>query len=88
VSDRIEDELLAYLRENFLPRGARSALTVDDDLLETATVDSVGLLTMVEHIEQTYSIRVADEDLLPENFLSVRRVAEFVRRHAAVESPA
>lgn len=55
----------------------------DDDLLAQEIIDSHGLMEVVGFIESRYSITVADEDLLPENFQSLASIEAFVARKAA-----
>ena len=46
-------------------------------------LDSMGVLDVVSgtFIEQEYSFTVADEDLSPENFQSIDRIAAFIRNN-------
>jgi acyl carrier protein len=38
----------------------------------------MGIFDLVEFIETEFGIRIEDDDLLPENFQSVERIAAFV----------
>jgi acyl carrier protein len=49
-----------------------------DHLLENGLLDSLGVLDLVAHLEQEFGIAVADEDLVPENFGTLERIAAFV----------
>jgi acyl carrier protein len=50
----------------------------DDDLLESGILDSLGILDLVSRLEATFGITVLDEDLVPDNFRSLRHLAAFV----------
>lgn len=56
--------------------------TVSDDVsfLETGIIDSTGVLELVAHLEQTYSIKIANEELTPENLDSLNAIADFITR--------
>lgn len=54
-----------------------------DDLLADGVIDSHGLMELVGFIEQRYGIKVADADLLPENFQSIERIEAFIARKAS-----
>src|SRR5690242_12483138 len=53
---------------------------IDDDapLLESGIIDSLGMLDVVTFLEQTFNIKVEDEELSPENFFSIRCLAAYV----------
>lgn len=61
----------------------------DQSFIGTGLVDSLGVMQLVAFVESEYGVKVADPELVPENFDSVARVACFVeRRLAAVAIPA
>jgi len=49
-----------------------------EDLLESGVVDSTGVLELVNFIEQQFEVAVSDDDLTPDNFRSIERVARYV----------
>ena len=51
----------------------------DDSFLEGAMIDSTGVLELVLFVEETFGVRVEDEELIPENFDSINRIVSFVR---------
>ena len=52
----------------------------DEPLLETGILDSLGVLDLVGFLEQEFVCEIDDEELLPENFESINRIADFVLR--------
>ena len=67
-----------------------AALADSASLIETGIVDSTGVLELVAFLEQTFGVKVNDEEMLPENLDSIARVAAFVcrKRVAALETVA
>jgi len=53
-------------------------LTDDDRLLKSGIVDSLGVLDIVSFIESEFGVRVDDEDLVPEHFDSIGRIAAYI----------
>jgi acyl carrier protein len=51
----------------------------DDDLLGTGLVDSVGMMSLVLFIEEEFGVSVPPEDVVIENFLSIRTIGAYVR---------
>ncbi len=66
------------------------ALADSASLIETGIIDSTGVLELVAFLESTLGVKVADEDMLPENLDSIARIAAFVcrKRIAALEAVA
>jgi acyl carrier protein len=76
----VKKEIREFIVENFL-FGNREKLPDDDDsFLQKGLIDSTGILEVVSFIEEKFGIRVEDDDLVPENLDSVRRLADFIAR--------
>ncbi|MBA2474502.1 MAG: acyl carrier protein [Actinobacteria bacterium] len=74
----VERDLRRFLAKNFpLGRNADS-LGSGDSLLEAGVIDSTGVLELVGHLEDSYGIEVADEELVPENLDSIEHVVRYV----------
>jgi acyl carrier protein len=58
----------------------------DASLLEEGIMDSTGVLDLVAFIEESFSIRVEDEELIPENLDSVDRLVAFVEKKTGLAS--
>lgn len=73
----IKEKIKAFIIENFL-FGEEQNLEDDMSFLENGIIDSTGVLELVEFIENTFSISIEDEDLIPENLDSLQKVANFI----------
>jgi len=51
-----------------------------DDLIESGIIDSLGILKLLEFLESKFSINIADEELIPENFESIESIESFISR--------
>lgn len=69
-----------YILENLMFSDDPSQLPDDVSLLDRGIIDSTGVLEVVMFIEESFGVKVHDSDLLPENFDSVARIADFVAR--------
>jgi len=81
---QIERDLRQFVVDNFLYGEGEEQLSNDDSFLQKGLVDSMGILTLVSHVQEKYAISVADEELVPENWDSVRRMADFVQSKLGV----
>jgi acyl carrier protein len=52
------------------------------DPLFNGLLDSLDTLRLIVFLEETFGVQIADGELVPENFESVARIADYVRRKA------
>jgi acyl carrier protein len=76
----VERELRSFLTDNFLLGDDLEALPGNASLIEAGIIDSTGVLELVGFLEQHYGIRIADDELVPENLDSIDNVVSFVDR--------
>lgn len=76
----IVERLRAFIVENFLFGDASRAPEAATSFLETGLVDSTGMLELVFFVEESFGLKIADEELIPENLDSCQRIAAFVLR--------
>lgn len=65
--------------------GRLGAVDEDQDLLSTGIIDSLGILRLIAFLETRFRVEVPDEDVVFENFHSIRAMAVYLaaREHAA-----
>ncbi|MDQ2639175.1 MAG: acyl carrier protein [Pseudomonadota bacterium] len=74
----IASQIKHFVLQNFLFTDDQSVLRNDQSLLQSGTLDSTGILELITFVEDTFHIRVADEEMLPANFDSIDAIAAFV----------
>lgn len=74
------DKIRTFIFSNFLFDADEGALDNDTSFMEQGIIDSTGVLELVEWLEETFSIKVEDEELVPENLDSVNRLGQFIAR--------
>ena len=82
--EQIERELRQFVVDNFLFGEGESQFSNGDSFLEKGLVDSMGILNLVDFAQQKFGITVADAELVPENWDSVRQIALFVHGKLSV----
>ena len=73
-----EQQIQDLIVENLGWSGPRSELTDEYALIEKHVIDSLGMLELISLLEKAFGIEVADEDLVPSNFATIRAIATFV----------
>lgn len=71
------EKIRSFVLSNFYP--AHATLLADDtSLLEEGIIDSTGVLELLAFVEREFGIKIPDEEILPENFDGIARIAAFV----------
>ncbi len=78
----IETLVQNFILENLFFTDDIGQLPVDASFLEEGIVDSTGVLKLVMFVEETFNVTVEDEEIVPENFDSVQRLARYVQLKA------
>ena len=76
----IKSTLKAFITESFM-LGAESTLFSDDDsFMEKGIIDSTGVLELLQFIEETFAIKVEDDEVLPENLDTIINLERFIKK--------
>jgi acyl carrier protein len=71
-------DVRAFVLKSF-PLARKQQIKDSDALLESGMIDSQGVLEVVAFIEREFSTVVEDEELSPENFQTIDRIAAFIQ---------
>ena len=73
----IRERVRQFIAKNFYVTDP-AALADDASLLEKGIIDSTGMLEVIGFLESSFEIKVADDEMLPENLDSIARIVAFV----------
>ena len=82
----VAQEIRSFVVDNFLFGEGDGRFSNQDSFLDKGLIDSMGILTLVEFVKEKYAIPVEDEDLIPDNWDSVQRIASFVQSRLAART--
>lgn len=74
----VKDIVLNFIKENYILGRTDKDLTVENSLLESGIIDSTGILELVLFLEEQFSIKIADEEIIPENLDSIANIIAFL----------
>jgi len=80
----IEEHIQRYISENMLFTEGRFDYDNDVSFLQEGILDSVGVMELVGFVESHFGIRVSPNEVTPEHFDSVNKLAAFVRSKQSV----
>lgn len=75
----IEHAIASYIAEHILFDKDGYSYPLDTSFLDHGIVDSVNILELVLFVEENYTIRVEDDEITPQNFDSVIKMARYVQ---------
>lgn len=82
--EQIEQQIAFYIANNILFNKKGYPYPYDASFLENGTVDSTNILELVMFVEEKYAITTEDNEITPDNFDSVAKLADFVRSKCGV----
>ena len=78
MNNTIKQQIIEFITTNFLFDEANKNLGETDSLLEGGIIDSTGVLELVAFIEETFGIKVEDEEIVPENLDSINDITFYI----------
>jgi acyl carrier protein len=80
MEQNIKQQIIDFITNNFLFDDAQASLSEKESLLETGVIDSTGVLELIAFIEETYGIKVEDEEIIPENLDTILDITYFIEQ--------
>jgi acyl carrier protein len=77
AGNHVNPQIRKFILNKF-PLARKQQIKDSDNLLESGVLDSLGVLDLVSFVEQEFFVHVTDDELVPENFESIDRIAAFI----------
>ncbi len=76
----LEQRIINYILEEL--HGGQSDLKIlpEDDLLGSGLVESMGMMRLIQFIEDDNGIKVSPQDMTIENFMTVAAMVDYIGR--------
>lgn len=72
------NDVRTFLQQEFLYMRPDFVLGDDDNLMRSGVVDSMGVLEVLEHLEERFGVRAGEDEITDANLGSLRAIARFV----------
>jgi acyl carrier protein len=69
-----------FILANYLPDVTADQLGSEYDLLANGVIDSLGLLKLLDWLEERFQIPINHVEIAPDNFRSVSAICEFINQ--------
>ncbi len=80
------DEIRGFIRDELL-NDPSATIEVDEDLLLSGRLDSLGVLRLVAHLQESMDVEIPPEDIVLEHFGSLRRMEAYLGSVCAPRGP-
>jgi len=78
----IVSRVRSFIQENFLYMRPNVEIGPDDRLLEQGIIDSMGVLDLLNFLEEAFDVHVADDELTEDNLGTLAGIGRFVMAKA------
>jgi acyl carrier protein len=79
----IRTSIRRFVLKRFMFGAPAEGLKDEMSFLEQGVVDSTGVLELVAFLEETFKLKIDDEELVPENLDSVSKLVRFISEKIA-----
>jgi acyl carrier protein len=76
TKELIKNELMDFLCRQFFVD--QDDIILDESLVDTGIIDSMGLIEIASYIQKTYGFKVTEEQMNRDNFGSVIKIVDFI----------
>ena len=83
----IKSGVRQFLLDNFV-MGANAKIADDVSFMKAHILDSTGFIELIMFIEDTYHVKVENDEMLPENFDSLLNIEAYVGRKKTASAAA
>jgi len=77
-SASIKDQVREFMQEVASGKGV-SSFTDQESLMENGVIDSLSIFRLVSFLEETFRVRIGDEEITSENLQSINTIEQLVR---------
>ena len=76
----VKFEIKSFINSEILGGDFNVQLTDDTHLIDAGIIDSMGIMKLLAYLEDTFSIKIDGDDLVPENFESIDAICGLVAK--------
>lgn len=81
TTDEIRSRLRSFIGENFLYMRPGFELTDDASLMGNGIVDSMGVMEVIEFLEEQFGVTVSDAEITEANIGTLNAITSYVDAH-------
>lgn len=74
----VKDQVRQFVNEELAAAKGISSVRDDESLIENGVVDSLGIFRLVTFLEESFGVKIGDEEISAENLQSVDMIEQLV----------
>ena len=86
MEQSIKQQVVQFIISNFLFDENQQSIDEKESLLEAGILDSTGVIELIAFIEETYGIKIEDEEIIPENLDTILDITYFIEQKLKLAS--
>lgn len=71
-------QIKQFILKNYLFTDDEKALADGDSLIKNGVIDSTGVLELIMFLEETFAVKIAEEEMIPANLDSIDAIGAFL----------
>ncbi len=75
----MKEKIIAYIK-NDIANESLEDIELQDDLLSTGVIDSMGMMKLLTFIEKEANFKIPPEDMTVENFMTLESIMGYISR--------
>ncbi len=72
--------IINFIKEELHSGQSELEIAPTDDLLGSGLVESMGMMRLIQFVEEKYKFKVAPQDMTIENFMTVEAITNYIER--------
>ncbi len=76
----MKDKIKQYIVDEIIIDGSGAELTDKSPLIDSGIISSVGIMALIGFIEESFSIEIGADELIPENFATIETMSELIEQ--------
>lgn len=75
----MQKKIIKHIEEYLSSEDLDNGIELDEDLLGSGILDSLGMMKLITFIEEEFNCKVLPEEMVIENFMTVGNISEFLQ---------
>jgi len=68
-----------FIIDEIIDDGNSTEIIDDESLIDNGILDSIAMLKILDFIEEKFSVKVSDDELMPENFETLESMSSLIK---------
>jgi acyl carrier protein len=87
MAESTKEQIRQFVMENAQAKGIQQ-VSDDESLMAAGIIDSLGIFRLVSFLEDSFGLRIGDDEIVHENFQSINHIESFVANKLAKKGEA